>query len=192
MKIFISKISLSIILMIGILVSNCQNTNAEDNNGIYTIDKITKGTDFPNTVSKGTVFPDFNWEVNGKKVSFKEFTKGKVVFLNYWGTWCGPCRREIPYLIEIAKELKEKDFVIIGVPSERNPKKAVNLVTNYVKKSGINYINIIDTKHEFGNLLKIRAVPTTYIIGQDGAISEIIVGGKNKAGFMRAINKVLD
>src|SRR5688572_27362432 len=46
---------------------------------------------------------DFAWKADGKTVSFSEFTKGKVTFLNFWATWCPPCRREIPDIIEISK-----------------------------------------------------------------------------------------
>jgi len=183
MKIFKTKMNyLFLIISIGILASNCQKSNAGETSGVYEISSVSQ---VPN-------FPDFTWEVEGKKVSFKEFTKGKVVFLNVWGTWCGPCRREIPDIIEIAKDLKDKDFVIIGIASERQVSTAKEKVSNYVKKAGINYINLLDNKQELASLLRIEVVPTTFMIGKDGKVAEVIRGGKSKAGFMQSINQILE
>ncbi len=161
-------------------------------NEVYKISKTEKG-------KKGYA-TNFYWEKNGKKVSFNEYTKGKVVLLNFWGTWCPPCRREIPDIIKVNKELKNKDFVVIGIAMERggNEKAALKKVREFAKKKGINYINIAATFPSNKVLMAltdsyggIPSVPTTYIIGKNKKISEKIVGGRSYKVFMKALKRVM-
>lgn len=135
---------------------------------------------------------DFTFMKDGKEVSFKEYTKGKIVFLNFWGTWCPPCRAEIPGIIEIANELKDKDFIVIGVALERGS-VADNLkkVYDYAKDKGLNYYNVLGNKDLIQAYGGIPYVPTTFIIDKDGNIAEKIDGGREKADFMASINKVI-
>lgn len=135
---------------------------------------------------------DFTWNDNGTKVSFAEYSKDKVVLLNFWGTWCPPCRKEIPDLIALSKELKGKSFVIVGIALERNPNGAVNAVKEFAAKNGIEYINICDLQRKLDQAYGgIQAVPTTFIIDKKGNISETIVGGRDKDTFLQSVNRVL-
>ncbi len=161
------------------------NTPDETNSGVpvYAIDNVGQ------PVSGKAV--DFTWTENGNSKQFSELTKGKVVFLNFWGTWCPPCRKEIPDIIEISKDLKDDDFIIIGIAMERNPNDAINKVSNYVNSKGIPYINVIANSEIIGAYGGVQAVPTTIIIDKNGNIAERIVGMRDKAQFMQSINKVL-
>ncbi len=139
---------------------------------------------------------DFTFVKDGKETSFAELTKGKVVLLNFWGTWCPPCRAEIPDIIEISKDLKDKPFIVIGIPMERKPvNTAMDIVYKFSEAKNISYINYVAEENALQPFRDaysgIKFVPTTVIIDKDGNISETIVGGKDKAGFMEAINKVL-
>ncbi len=184
-------------LAIGLIVVGmfaCQakaETNANSKTPVYTMTSV--GT------AKEGYSVDFKYQQDGKERSFAELTKGKVVFLNFWGTWCGPCRREIPDIIEIGKDLKGKDFIIIGIAMEQpqtiSAADATKKVVDYGTDKGMNYINFVadskvtnDIKNAYG---KIPAVPTTYIIDRNGKIIEKIVGGRDKATFMSSIEKVL-
>lgn len=134
---------------------------------------------------------DFTFTEDGKKIKFSELTKGKVVFLNFWGTWCPPCRRELPDIVEIAKELKDKDIVVCGVALERDASTAVKTVTDFAAKNGIIYrlfIGNAELQTAYGG---ISAVPTTFIIDKNGNIVETIVGMRDKEAFMKSIKKVL-
>jgi thiol-disulfide isomerase/thioredoxin len=135
---------------------------------------------------------NFTYEDNGKMSSFKELTKGKVVLLNIWGTWCGPCRMEMPDIIGIQNDLKDKKFMVVGIASEHptNPKPYETVVT-FAENQNFNYPNFIinnQLKAAYGG---IPSIPTTFIIDQNGRIVEKIVGMKNKTYFMEAINRVL-
>ncbi len=136
--------------------------------------------------------PDFKFKVGDETYSFFELTKGKVVFLNFWGTWCPPCRMEIPDIMSLVVELKGKDFIVIGIPQERNAGSAVDAVTSFAKSKGLNYLNFVDVSKELASAFGgIFAVPTTYIIDKDRNISQVTQGASNKEAFLAMINKVL-
>jgi thiol-disulfide isomerase/thioredoxin len=139
---------------------------------------------------------DFTWMEDGEEVKFSEYTKGKAVFVNLWGTWCPPCRAEIPDLIKITSDLKEKEFVMIGLALERNPNNAIQAVNAFVNKSGINYKIFVDNSQQLvQNIMKsfgnIEGVPTTYIFDKKTKITSVITGMRSYEEFMAYINKVI-
>lgn len=140
---------------------------------------------------------DFTFMKDGKETSLTQLTKGKVVFLNFWATWCGPCRNEIPSIAEISNELKDKPFIVIGVAMERDKDAANNIATvsKFTTAKNVPYYNFIPNS-EAVNAFKtsyggIQFIPSTFIIDKDGNIIENLVGGKSKEEFMESINKVL-
>lgn len=136
--------------------------------------------------------PEFTWMEGDKEVSFAELTKGKVVFLNFWGTWCPPCRAELPDIVQIGKDLSDKDFIIIGIPLER-VSDPVAQVKKFSEARGIEYRNIIDANQQLASAYGgITGVPTTIIIDKKGNISETLVGARSKSQFMVSINRVLN
>src|SRR5262245_45351765 len=93
-----------------------QQTNQQQNN--------TKGVSYAVTgVDKKEAKPeqmvDFTWMEEGKEKKLSDY-KGKVILLNFWATWCPPCKKELPHLSEISTELKGKDFIMIGVSVDDN------------------------------------------------------------------------
>ncbi|MBI5326031.1 MAG: TlpA family protein disulfide reductase [Ignavibacteriae bacterium] len=167
------------------LASNASGADNAAIGKVYQIESVGKA-------KQGSAI-DFSWKENGNTVSFLNYTKGKVVLLNFWGTWCPPCRREIPDLIEVSKDLVNKDFVLIGIALERGSDNNANAtkVADFMKNNGIPYnifIGIQDLVNAYGG---IPAVPTTYIIDKTGKISETIVGMRGKSDFLESINRVL-
>jgi thiol-disulfide isomerase/thioredoxin len=136
---------------------------------------------------------DFTWKEGNNTIKFSDYSKGKVVLLNFWGTWCPPCRREIPDLVEVSKELANKDFVIIGIALERGDNINANStkVADFMRSNSIPYYNFMGIQELVNAYGGIPAVPTTYIIDKTGKISETIVGMRGKADFMQSINRVL-
>jgi thiol-disulfide isomerase/thioredoxin len=134
---------------------------------------------------------DFTWSENGKEVKLSDF-KGKVVLLNFWATWCGPCKREIPALSQISNELKDKNFKLIGVSIDQNP----GALDSYLRSNSISYTIL----HEPGDLLgkymhasgnDQNVIPQTFIIDKNGKIGDILIGGRSKSDFLAIINKYL-
>jgi thiol-disulfide isomerase/thioredoxin len=100
---------------------------------------------------------------------------GKVVFLNFWATWCGPCRAEIPSMEELYLKLGDEGFVIIAV----NSQEAGEQVADFVENIGMSFPVLLDTDGRVGAAYSIRAIPTTYIIDPQGYILGRMVGTRD-------------
>jgi len=135
--------------------------------------------------------PNFTWQdAKGKPASFDQFHK-KVTVLNFWATWCGPCRREIPDLEAIHKEYGNKGVQVIGVSLDQGPAIKED-VKKFVDDYKMTYPVVIDNgdlQQMYGN---IRAIPTTFIIDKDGKIVERLIGMRSKEDFLKSILAHLD
>jgi thiol-disulfide isomerase/thioredoxin len=108
--------------------------------------------------------PDFSLPgFDGKTVSLKNF-RGKTVFLNFWATWCVPCREEMPAMERLYREYKDKKFVIIGV----NVKDRKQDAANFLQELKITYPTAFDPEGQVGLLYGAWGLPTTYLIGPQG------------------------
>ena len=108
--------------------------------------------------------PDFS-VVNpeGKKVSLKDF-RGKIVFLNFWASWCTPCREEMPAMERLYQEFKDKNFIVLAVAVKDRKQDAIN----FVKELKLTYPVGLDPDGEVGLLYGAWGLPTTYLIGPKG------------------------
>ena len=143
-----------------------------------------------NNTSKG-VAPNFAWTNNDKKFELNE-NKGKVMLINFWATWCGPCKKEMPDLMAINQELIGKEFIMLGIcvsDKEENLK-------NYLKTNPVSYKILFGnpelvTAFENASGQKMEGIPTTFIIDKNLRITETIVGSRSKDEFMSLIKKYL-
>jgi thiol-disulfide isomerase/thioredoxin len=196
-----------LVALIGIIALGCANQDAEAQQAKNSATKAkTAATATANGAQvyalksvqapKGVMLPDFSWTMNGKDVKFSEYTKGKTVFLNYWATWCPPCRREIPDIVELAKEYGDK-VVFIGIALENESTSAAGqkLVSAFATKNGMNYINLVavgDIQGPISALYNpVEAIPTTFIFGKDGKIAQRIDGSTNKESFLMELKKAM-
>lgn len=184
---FNKKISLlSIVALFIFLIISFSTSNAEvksSNPSVSNIEAVVNGKD--------NKAPDFTFVSDGNKVKFSEFSKGKLIFLNFWGTWCPPCRREIPDIVKISNELKNKKFEVVGIAVERDPTTAADNVAKFMTTNNITYKMLLANsaiQQAFGG---ISSVPTTYIIDQEGKIVEKIVGMQTYEAFMTSIKRFL-
>lgn len=136
--------------------------------------------------------PNVSWEEGGKKVSLSDY-KGKVLLINFWATWCAPCKKEMPDLSEINKELKDKDFKMYGVNIffKGNPSIESVLQTIPVSYPILDGNDEVVAAFEKAMGSKIEGVPTTLIIDKSGKIVDSMVGMRDKETFMTAIKKHL-
>jgi thiol-disulfide isomerase/thioredoxin len=113
--------------------------------------------------------------LDGQKTKLSDYS-GKVLIVDLWATWCGPCKQEIPHLVEIAKEYKDKGVEVIGLTNE-NPETDAEWVKQFSKAFNINYpIGWADDEMQAGLTLGRNSIPQTFIIGRDGKIVKHFVG----------------
>ncbi len=118
--------------------------------------------------------PDFVLKSDsGKNVRLSEL-KGRVVMLNFWATWCGPCTEEIPYLNELHESLDPYDFELLGINLDEDQSKAMFLA----KKLDVNFPVLFDTEKEVSRSFDIKAMPTTIIIDRSGKVRHVNHGFK--------------
>ena len=125
----------------------------------------------PSLVSQERPAPDFTLlDLNGDQVSLAQF-RGQPVVINFWATWCPPCRDEIPRLVEAYQ--REKDGVVFIAISD----EPANVVGPFVKKNAIPYANLLDGDDRVSSAYGIKALPTTLFISRDGEIKVYYTGG---------------
>jgi peroxiredoxin len=140
-----------------------------------------------NTGTKvGQKAPDFKLtDLNGKQVSLLSF-KGRGVVLNFWATWCGPCRSELPDFQKEHRAGKKYRVVTVNL---REDKKTVQ---NFVKKGKYTFPVLLDSQGKVGSLYKVRGIPTTYFIDKDGTVREVVVGALSGKQLRQKIKKHLE
>jgi len=108
--------------------------------------------------------PDFSLTTpEGKKISLKDF-RGKVVLLNFWASWCVPCREEMPAMEKLYQEYKQKNFVVLAVAVKDRKQDAVN----FVKELKLTYPIALDPDAQVGHVYGAWGLPATYLIGPKG------------------------
>ncbi len=99
----------------------------------------------------------------GKPVSLDQY-KGQVVMINFWASWCGPCRTEMPLLDKLHTRYKPMGFTMIGVNVEPDP----SLAANWLKTTPVTFPILFDTKSEVSKLYSVAGMPSTVIIDRKG------------------------
>jgi thiol-disulfide isomerase/thioredoxin len=132
--------------------------------------------------------PDFTLtSTSGKKINLSDF-KGKIVILDFWATWCGPCRRGVPDLVDIQKEFKNK-VVVIGISLD--DQRTINDIMPFMKQYGINYPIVYGTNKVVMDYGNIQAIPTSFVIDRNGFIVDQNIGLVPKAKFVDRINSLI-
>jgi thiol-disulfide isomerase/thioredoxin len=124
---------------------------------------------------------------DNKSVNLADF-KGKVLIINFWATWCPPCRSEIPDFIKLQKEYGSKGLQIIGLAVDAGGAK---VVSDFGKEMGINYVSLLadaQTQQAYGG---IRGIPATFIVDRKGQIVKKYLGAKSKEQFEAEIKPLL-
>jgi thiol-disulfide isomerase/thioredoxin len=171
-KLFIS------LLLVSILIG-CSKNNGNENKPISK--ETSKITGDNNKAPEFTLA-----SIDGKDIKLSDY-KGKVVIVDFWATWCGPCRRGIPDLIEIQKQYGE-DVVVIGISLDTETKGDV---IPFAQKIGINYpivYGTVEVTQQYGG---VDGIPTSFVINKDGDIVDKHVGLVDKSEYTDLINKLL-
>lgn len=135
-------------------------------------------------------FPAPAWtlrNLEGETVSSDAF-EGKVMILNFWATWCPPCREEIPGFIELQKRYGAEGLVVVGVAYDREGAK---VVAPFVEKAGINYPVLLGTPEMAEKFGGVEAFPTTFMIDRESQVVARHLGYRPKSVFEKEIKPLL-
>lgn len=132
--------------------------------------------------------PNFSLKTsNGTTVELAKL-RDKLVLVNFWATWCGPCRAEIPGFLDVYKTYKDKGLEIVGVSLDEG---GWDDVAPFVKKLKIDYPIVIGNEKISRDYGTIQAIPTTFIVGRDGYILERHVGYLSKEDLEKKLKTLL-
>lgn len=139
---------------------------------------------------------DITWkDAAGVAKKLSEQAKGKIVVVNFWATWCPPCRREIPEFVEFAAQ--NKDVYMVGIALERDDATAKDVVTRFATAQKMNYTNItsgagLSTRsiaEAYSSIAPMDYIPVTIVFNAAGQQVDIIQGGTTKQGLADAVAK---
>lgn len=130
----------------------------------------------------GSPAPDFSAkDFAGKSVQLSSLA-GKVVLIDFWATWCGPCRMELPHVQKLHAELADKGLVVLGVNDE-----PADVAQKFMTESGYTFTSLVDVESAVARQYGVTGIPTVVIVGRDGVVSAHFVGAREEAELRAAL-----
>jgi thiol-disulfide isomerase/thioredoxin len=140
-------------------------------------------------ITQPTIAPDFSLEsLDGKTLRLSDF-RGKAVLLNFWATWCGPCKIEMPWFVDLQNQYGSQGLQIVGVAMDDGSKEDI---AKFAKDMGVNYPILIGKDSVGDQYGGVPALPQSFLITRDGKIVDKIVGLRGKSEIEDAIRKALN
>jgi peroxiredoxin len=148
------------------------------NSDLFSFDPAKHGSklrsqlqDQAQATSVGKQAPEFTLtSVGGKEVKLSDL-QGKVVLLDFWATWCTPCRSEMPIIELLHRQFKDKGLVVLGVDDED-----ASTQNDFLEKSGFSFVSLVEARKQVSNQFHVGGIPTTVLIDQQGTIKAFDVG----------------
>jgi cytochrome c biogenesis protein CcmG/thiol:disulfide interchange protein DsbE len=186
----VSKFLLGVGVVCALLLSACGSREGKTSAKVDEKPAAGKPAQFDLNSAVGQSAPGFKLkDADGQTVRFVDY-KGKVVLLDFWATWCGPCKVEIPWFMNFEREFKDRGFAVVGVSMDEDGWKAIK---PYVQNMKMNYRVLLgddDVSTAYGGL---DSLPTTLLIDRQGRIASVHVGvSQGEEEFKNAIVQLLD
>lgn len=152
-------------------------------------EKIDNPDKLPVGLEKGNLAPDFELiDMEGKTVKLSDY-RGKAVLLNFWASWCPPCRAEMPHMEKLYKNYKDDHFEVVAV-NLTNTEKNSGDAEKFVENLGLTFTIPMDEKGVVGADYEVLAYPTSYFIDSDGVIRGKVLGALNEEYMEKEIRKL--
>jgi len=140
------------------------------------------------SVDVGDRAPDFELQdLGGKTVRLSDF-RSNIVILNFWATWCVPCRKEIPLFLEMKKKYQDQGLSLIGIDTDDIDNETV---ATFVREEKMDYTILLGSDEVSAKYLSLAKLPVTIVIGPNGTISKKIMGAVTRAEIEAAIQSLL-
>lgn len=137
----------------------------------------------------GSVAPDFSLKSvpDGKTVTLSSL-RGKAVLVNFWATWCGPCKFEMPWLVDLQKKYGDQGLQIVGITKDDSNE---DTIAKFMKKMGVNYTILVGNQQVQDSYGGIGGLPTSFFVDRSGKVVHEIVGLDSESKIEDAIKKAL-
>lgn len=150
------------------------------------ISKAPPGSPATGPVSQprqGFLAPDFTLQaLDGESIKLSDL-RGKAVLVNLWASWCPPCRAEMPAMQRVYSEYRDKGLEILAVNATNQDQ--LSSATAFVEEMGLTFPILLDTDGEASRLYRLGSLPTSFFIGRDGKIEDVVVGGPMSEALLR-------
>jgi cytochrome c biogenesis protein CcmG/thiol:disulfide interchange protein DsbE len=134
------------------------------------------------------VAPDFALrDPDGRAVRLSDY-RGKVVLLNFWATWCGPCAIEVPWFVEFERRHKDQGFAVLGISMDED---GWQVVRPYMSRVGINYRVLLGNDEVASLYGGVDSLPTTFLIDREGKVAKMHLGLVSKSRYEMELNELL-
>lgn len=133
---------------------------------------------------EGQKAPDFSLkDLKGKTVKLSGL-RGKPVLIDFWATWCPPCRKELPHIQKIHQDLKSKGLVVLGITNEASAD-----VSKFVAKQKMTFTVLLDPKNEASSRYKVEAIPRVLVVDKKGIVVADLLGLHSEQDLRAAVKK---
>lgn len=122
-------------------------------------------------------------DLDGKQVALSSL-RGRVVLLNFWASWCGPCRTELPHIEKLHRELRGQGLSVVGINDED-----VETVRRFMKEEGFTFTTVLDDQGQTAELYEVSSIPQVFVIGRDGKIVVHYIGARSESDLRAALEK---
>lgn len=184
------KNGIAILILIGLIAwgiydysSKRDETQTQMSNGNMEVDET-----IPEGLKVGNRAPAFSLQTkDGESIQLSDY-RGKTVLLNFWASWCPPCKIEMPYMQDFYEEYQDKDTVVLAVNMTHLEKNAEDPGT-FLEEVGATFPMVYDLQGEVTDKYKIVAYPTTYVLNKQGIITDRFQGAIDHSIMVKAYEK---